>query len=159
MSIWKELIETIDSLYRCGLSKLTRKSLIKYFYPGRKWNQLPWTIDNYRRYLTKAGYLSTIKPGVYEILKSPAGKTLFKVKFEAYPASMICEILRKQKRLKELFDFKDKINMINNCEYHVENLADHYKSKNKFSVYVKNWTEYLRNNEINKMKDCIGINI
>jgi len=160
MTLWSELIETIDSLYRCGLSKITRKALMKCFYPGKKWNQLPWTIDNYRRYLTKAGYLSTIKPGIYKILKSPIGKTLFKVKFEAYPVSIINEILSKQKRLKELFDFKDKINEINRCEYYLENIINnHNNNTNRTHFYIKRWAESLRNKEINEVKDCIGINI
>jgi len=159
MNLWRELIEIIDSHYRCGLSKITRKALIKYFYPRKKWDQLPWTIDNYRRYLTKAGYLVTLKPGIYKILKSPIGKTLFKVKFEAYPVSMISELFRIKKEDLKLFNFQEKINRINDCEYHVDNLVNHYKSKNMAPAYIKRWSEFLRNNEINEAKDCIGINI
>ena len=44
------------------------------------------TIDNYRNWFRKAGYLETIKPGNYKLLKTiPSGLTSIQLRKEAYP--------------------------------------------------------------------------
>jgi hypothetical protein len=46
------------------------------------------TVDNYRNYLTKAGYLRTKHTGAYEYIKKiPANMTYDKLIKEAYPNS------------------------------------------------------------------------
>jgi hypothetical protein len=44
------------------------------------------TVDNYRNWFTKAGYLKWIKPGFYEVIKTPSIElTSRNLRKEAYP--------------------------------------------------------------------------
>jgi len=60
---WNKLCTYINR--RRNGTVITRKSIMKNIWPGSD-----QTIDTYRNYLTKAGFLRIISPGKYEKLKT-----------------------------------------------------------------------------------------
>lgn len=92
--IWKKVVEYIDS-HSCH-ETITRQGLLFHVY-GEKRKWYPWTVDNYRRFLTKAGYLQWEALGVYSIIKHIGNKSMCKVKYEAYPMIPLLEKWRRKK--------------------------------------------------------------
>ena len=76
----KYCIETINKVYDSSNDKmLLRKVLVQPHLDSS-------TIDNYRNYLTKAGYLKVVGRGKYEVIKRiPENSTLFDILLKAYP--------------------------------------------------------------------------
>lgn len=98
MNIWRKIISHLDHrLVNTDEHIITRQELLTLIY-GQKYSWYPWTVDNYRRYLTKAGYLKWLSSGRYEVVKSPLNKRLLEVKDEAYPGTAIKEKLRRKDR-------------------------------------------------------------
>lgn len=87
---FKELINLINS--KISESEITRKEIKDFLNYGSM-----ATIDSYRCQLTNAGYLKTISPGNYKIIKEiPCDLTINKLLYEAYGISTI----KKNKRIK-----------------------------------------------------------
>lgn len=92
LTLW----EAIKSFFNSHFNEnIKRKELLNYlkenFYNNRKrWGEYKssfTTVDTYRNYLYKAGYLIKIKIGVYRLTREiPYGLTLKQVIYEAYHA-------------------------------------------------------------------------
>lgn len=95
MNKWQEMKSFIDAKFDAGCMIVTRQELIKTLIGEGKY--VNWTLDNYRRFLTKAGFLeNTNYPGIYAIIKPIHERTLSYVKDKAYPHIKYLEKFRKK---------------------------------------------------------------
>ena len=70
----------IDFLNRHEIGdKINRKDILKYIKHNSH-----WTLDGYRNILTHLGYLNTIKPGVYELIRKISYISLRNAKDRAF---------------------------------------------------------------------------
>lgn len=99
INIWENVITCLKK-YDNPLSgyMISRQELLLCVYGYGKKKRWYTTVDIYRRYLSKAGYLKSLKPGVYQILKIPYGKSTIQIKEEAYPG-----YIARQKELREKY--------------------------------------------------------
>jgi len=73
------------SLFHIG-DLITRKQIFHNLPELSEYVGSSNTIDNYRNWFRKAGYLETIKPGHYKLVKKiPSDLTTIQLRKEAYP--------------------------------------------------------------------------
>ena len=103
MNKWELVCFSINRRYRKGFITIGRQDILKFVYYGEKIPSKPWTVDGYRRMLQLGGYIETIKPGVYKILKYiPLGLKKRELRKKVYPKTYYYE----KHGIKPIFGFE-----------------------------------------------------